>query len=173
VHLRNHSTAFLDKTTIEGADVGLLVHGSVATLTDCAITDSIEKGADLKHGAMLTASHSSFSGTGRGPAMGVFSGVAAYDNHTNTVMKGCALNDNEESAVTIIGGAVVAVQDSRAEGNKGFNSRELKGGKKQAAFSIFGAGGMTLINTTLVGDTEVCAGETFELVGLTLHGCSV
>jgi hypothetical protein len=173
VHLRNHSTAYLDKTTIEGCDVGLLVYDSIATLTDCSITDSVEKGAELKHGAKLTASNSSFSRTGPGPAMGVFSGVAAYDSRTNAVLKGCTFNGNEESAVTIIGGAVVAVNDSRAEGNKGFNSREPKGDKKKAAFSVVGSGRMTLTNTAVVGETDVCGGGKFELVGVTLNGRSV
>ena len=115
--LRNHCSAILQKVTMEGADVGVLMHGATATLTDVTITGSAVKAAEIKGGANLTATGSSFSRTGPSPGVGVFSGLVAHDKGTNAVLESCSFSDNHESAVTIIGGAVVMVSRCRAEGN--------------------------------------------------------
>lgn len=172
--IRNQCSGTLQKVTMEGVDIGLLMHDATATLTDVTITGSAVKAAEIKGGATLTASGSSFSRTGPSPGVGVFSGLVAHDKRTSAVLESCTFSDNHESAVTIFGGAVVMVSACRAERNKGVNSRERNAGAKPcAAFNIVGSGRMTVKDTAIVGDAAACGGGKIEMSGVTQNGENV
>lgn len=143
-------------------------------LIACKILGSLEKGAQIKGGASFNATGCEFSDTGPGPTLGVFSGLVAHDNGTSAVLNKCTFNRNQESAVTILGGPAVIVEDCTAEGNLGINSRERKGDELKPAFCVIGSGKMTVKNTSITGKTEACSKgvkkEGVKLNGLSLSG---
>lgn len=173
ISLRFQSTGTFQKVKIEGADVGMYLHHSTAVLSECTVSDCLEKGVDVRGGAKVTAVGSTFSRTGPGPGVGVSSGVVAYDSGTSVSVEKCTFEENNESAVSVIGGAVVVVADCQAVGNKGINARARRSTERKPAFCIVGSGRMTVRNTSVVGETGACGGGKITMEGVKVNGRSV